>query len=448
MPKLWQKGYDLDEVVERFTVGDDPELDLALVQADCVGSVAHAKMLGSIGILAEEEFEKLRGALNQIIALHEKGKLRISRQDEDVHTAVENFLVERLGDLGKKIHAARSRNDQVILDLRIYMRDQLLGVTDAALEFCETLLAFAEAHKAVPMPGRTHFQRAMPSSVGLWAAAFMESLLDDVELVRTAYRIADQCPLGSAASYGVTLPIDRQLVSDLLGFARVQNNVLYVNNSRAKVESIVLSAAAQIMLDLSKLANDVIIFAAPEFGYFSLPEKFCPGSSIMPQKRNPAPFELTRAKAATVLACLTQVMETARGLPSGYNRDFQETKAPLMRGLDVTLASLAVCNRIVPEIEVNEQTLRDAFTPELFATDRALELVQQGVPFRDAYRQVATGLDSLECPDPAASILARTHLGATGNLGLDLSRNRLRDERAWSRAARETWETAFERLLG
>ena len=447
MSKLWQKGYKLDALVEEFTVGDDPQLDDVLVPYDCAGSIAHARMLSTIGVLTEDEFERLRHGLRQVALLHDKGKFRIEQAQEDVHTAVENWLIEQLGDLGKKLHTARSRNDQVILDLRLYMRERLLAVTDAALDFVETLLKFADEHKEVPIPGRTHFQRAMPSSVGLWAGAFAESLLDDLELVAAAYRVADQCPLGSAASYGVSLPIDRGLVADLLGFERVQNNVLYANNSRGKVESIILSAVAQIMLDLAKLSTDAILFGMPEFGYFVLPEQFCPGSSLMPQKRNPCPFELIRAKAATILGCQIQVAEIVRALPSGYNRDFQETKGPLMRGLDLSLMSLRVAERVVAAMKVDAEACVKAFTPDLFATDRVLELVKDGMPFRDAYRKVAGELGNLENADPVQNILSKTHLGATGNLGLNLARDRARHWRDWAQSARERWQGPLEELL-
>lgn len=448
MAKLWAKGYELDATVEAFTVGEDYVLDMELVRWDCTGSIAHAAMLQSIGVLTDEEFGQLKGRLNEIIGLYESGEFVLKAEDEDVHTAVEGDLTRALGEVGKKLHTARSRNDQVVLDLRLYMRDKLLALADAAAEVVSVLLDFAEKHKDVPLVGRTHFQRAMPSSAGLWAGAFAESLLDDIGLLRAAYKIADQCPLGSAASYGVNLNIDRQMVSDALGFARVQNNVLYVNNSRGKVESIVLSACAQMMNDLSKLSSDVILWGMPEFGYFSLPAEFCPGSSLMPQKRNPGPFELTRAKAGTVTANLMQVLEIIRPLISGYHRDFQETKKPLMSGVETTLAALKVCAVCLPGVKVNAEQCAAAFTRELFATDRVLALVKEGMAFRDAYREVAQSLDSTPMEDPVENIKKKTHVGATGNLGLELARKCLEDERAWSAQARAVWSDAIEKLRG
>jgi len=447
MAKLWDKGYSLDETVERFTVWDDPELDQRLVRWDCLGSIAHAKMLAAIGILTEAEAEALRKALADLAAAAERGEFVVQREHEDVHTAVENHLVERLGDVGKKLHTARSRNDQSVLDLRLYMRDELLRMAESLLACADALVAFAERHREVPIPGRTHFQRAMPSSVGLWAGAFAESLLDDLAPLRAAYEVADQCPLGSAASYGVNLPIDRRMTSDLLGFAKVQNNVLYANNSRGKVETLVLSALMQVMLDLSKLSADVILFSMPEFGYFVLPKEFCPGSSLMPQKRNPGPFELIRARGGTVLGLLVRVADIVRTLPSGYNRDFQETKGALMQGFDIAASALEVCTRIVPDIRVDAERCKASFTSELFATDRVLDLVKEGVPFRDAYKRVAAELDRVEMPDPVENIRAKTHLGATGNLGLDLARERIGAERDWAAAARQRWETALARLI-
>ena len=446
MAKLWAKGYKLDATVEAFTVGEDYILDMALLPWDCLGSVSHAAMLNAIGVLTDDEFRQLKDRLNKIISLYESGQFLIKAEDEDVHTAVENDLTKTLGKVGKKLHTARSRNDQVILDLRLYMRDKLILLADAACRVAAILLDFAEKHKEVPIVGRTHFQRAMPSSVGLWAGAFAESLADDIGLIRAAYAIADQCPLGSAASYGVKLEIDRRMVSESLGFARVQNNVLYVNNSRGKVEAVILSALAQIMNDLGKLSSDVILWSMPEFGYFTLPAEFCPGSSLMPQKRNPGPFELIRARAATVTANLVQVLEITRPLISGYHRDFQETKRPLMTGIETTLGALNVCGLCVGVLKVNADQCVKAFTSEVFATDRVLELVKQGKAFRDAYREVAQALADTPMEDPVENIRKKTHLGATGNLGLELARKRIEQERAWCAESRSVWSKAIDKL--
>jgi len=428
--KLWEKGYKLDEEIERFTVGEDYLLDRALVEADVLGSIAHARMLSSIGILSDGEFTRVKEALLEVLTLNEKGEFEIKPEDEDVHTAIENALTRELGDLGKKIHTARSRNDQVLVDIRIYTRKRLLLVEAELLRLADTLVAFAEEHRDVPMPGRTHTQRAMPSSVGLWAGAFAESLLDDLELLEVAYYLNNQCPLGSAASYGASIPIDRQLVSNLLGFDRVQNNVLYANNSRGKIEAIVAFALSQVTEDLSRLCNDLIFFSIPELGYFSLPEEYCSGSSIMPQKRNPCALELVRARSARLLSRLFQLVMTTRNLPSGYNRDLQETKGPLMEVLDIAESCLKVVGKIFQKLRVNRDVLLGSFTPELFAADEALELAAEGMPFRDAYREVAKRLDELKERDPVRSIMSRRHIGAPGNLCLDKARGKIQSATA------------------
>jgi len=446
--KLWSKGYKLDALAEQFTVGEDYLLDRDLVDADALGSIAHARMLMSIGILTESEFHELQSALADVIACAANGRFEICLSDEDVHTAVENYLVEKLGALGKKVHTGRSRNDQVILDTRLFTRERLLHLERRVSATARKLLEFAEEHKEVPMVGRTHTQRAMPSSVGLWASAFAESLADDLEVTRTAYILADQCPLGSAASYGVALPLDREMVAELLGFERVQTNVLYVNNSRGKMASIALGACTEIMLDLAKLSADLIWFSTPEFDYFTLPDKYCPGSSIMPQKKNPGPLELIRGKSAEVQGAMFTVQNIIRALPSGYNRDLQLTKGPLMRGLAATANSADMMLRIFSDLRVNQDKMIAAFSPEVFAADRAIELASQGIPFRDAYRQVADELDELAECDPRENIKSKTHTGAPGNLRLDLIQAKLDDTSAFFEARGKTWDKAREKLLG
>ncbi len=447
MTKLWNKGYELDKEIEKFSVGNDYLLDNNLLRADIYGSLAHAKMLEKMGILSDAEYRKIKETLLEALKLHEKGKFTISIEDEDVHTRLENYLTQKAGDLGKKIHTARSRNDQVLVDIRLYTREKLLDLKESLLHFCRELLEFSRKNQKVSMPGRTHTQRAMPSSVALWSAALLESLLDDLCLLNTAYKLNNQCPLGSAASYGVSINIDRQLTSDLLGFDKVQNNVLYAGNSRGKMESIVLFALTQIMLDLSKLATDIILFSLPEFQYFELPEELCDGSSIMPQKRNPAGMELVRGKASTVLTCLFQIMETVKSLPSGYNRDLQETKEPYMRGLEITESSIKICHLVISRLKVNEAAIQTAFGPDIFATDRVLEMVEKGVPFRDAYRQVAQNYEKLGFKDPVKSITERKHLGAPGNLGLKKLARLIEKEAGTLNKDREKHQSAISLLL-
>jgi argininosuccinate lyase len=429
MAKLWQKKASLEALVERFTVGEDYLVDRSLVASDCVASMAHAIMLYKIGILSDRELVDLKHALVEILHLDEQGKFRIRRSDEDCHTAIENFLSRRLGETGKKIHTGRSRNDQVLAALRLFARDFLLLFQESCLELCAALLDFAGRHSRVPMPGRTHMQIAMPSSLGLWAGAFCEEMLDNLLLVDSAYVLNNASPLGAAASYGVPLPLEREMVAELLGFARVQNNVLYVNNSRGKVEAVILDTVEQVMLSLSKLAQDLMLFSLPEFGYFSLPDEVCTGSSIMPQKKNPDVLELMRAKAATVSALSQQIKAVIRSLPSGYNRDLQETKAPFVAGIRLGLISVRVMELVIRRLVVHEEALLTGFRPEIYATDYALELVRRGVPFRDAYRRVAADLDRLEERDPHRALAERSSSGTSGNLGLELSAGLLSSRR-------------------
>ena len=450
MAKLWDKGYAVDQELEAFTTGDDYVLDRELVEADCAASIAHARMLASIGVLTPAEADALGAELAAIAADARAGTFTVEPADEDCHTAIENRLVARLGDLGKKVHTCRSRNDQVIAALRLYAREKLLGLFGDTLGLCGTLRAFAERHQGVPMIGRTHTQVAMPSSVGLWAAAWLESLLDDLRLLEAAYELNDQCPLGSAASYGVPMAIDRQLTSDLLGFGKLQNNVLYANNSRGKTESVILGSCVQIAIDLSRVAQDLINFSLPEFGYFTIPKELCTGSSIMPQKRNPCGLELVRAKTSTILACYNQVLNILKGLPSGYNRDLQETKRPFIEGLRLTGACVRVMDITFARLDVNAERCVAAFkaAPEVFATDEALRLVVQGVPFRDAYRQVAASIERLGEADPRAAIALRKHVGGPANLHLDVADAGIEHVKEFAAERRGRLRRALDALMG
>jgi argininosuccinate lyase len=422
MSKLWRKDYDLDSLIEEFTVSNDYLLDARLVPADCLASLAHATMLESIGILSPAELAALKGALIGIIQEHGQGRFLISRSDEDCHTAIENALTKRAGEAGKKIHTGRSRNDQVLAALRLYARSALLEIARETTELSRSLADFAERTSMVPMAGRTHMQLAMPSSVGLWAGSFAEELLDDLSLVWASYLLNDQSPL--------------------------QNNVLYANHSRGKIEAAILDGLDQIGLSLSKLAEDLMLFSMPEFGYFSLPAELCSGSSIMPQKRNPDALELMRARSATLSACSVQVKGIIRSLPSGYNRDFQETKEPFFKGLDIALSCLRIMKLTVEKLEVHEERLRAAFTAELFATDAAIELVGKGMSFRDAYREVGLHLDRLAKRDPADAIGLRTSAGTSGNLGIPGLRAKTREWSERADAERERVDGALNGLAG
>ena len=320
-----------------FTVGKDPVLDLELAVWDCLGTAAHVTMLSKMrvkpAVLGTGERNRVVAALVEVMREVKSGAFTITEADQDVHLAVERRLTERLGELGRKVHTGRSRNDQVAVDIRLHARDQLLGVAEEVAALAEGLVRFGRRHAKVPMVGRTHLQPAMPSSVGLWATAYAETLLDDLLLVGAAYTYNDRCPLGSAAGYGVPLPVDRALTAKLLGFSAPHHNVFHASNVRGKNEAVILAACGQLMLSLSRLAEDLILFSMPEFGYFVLPPELCTGSSIMPQKYNPDVLELIRAKAATVLGYGTAANTILKALPGGYNRDLQETKELYMEGL-------------------------------------------------------------------------------------------------------------------
>jgi argininosuccinate lyase len=442
----------IDRDVLSFTVGRDPQLDLNLAEADCLGTAAHVTMLSRVPIrpplLSPRDAKRVLKALAGIMDGIRAGRFAIRTDDQDVHMAVERMLTDRLGHLGKRVHTARSRNDQVAVDLRLYGKEQLLALVSEIAELAEVLLAFARRHVSVPMVGRTHLQPAMPSSVGVWACAYAESLLDDVRLLQAAYDLNNQCPLGSAASYGVPLPIDRKLTARLLGFAAPIHDVLHAGNSRGKCESAILAAAGQVMISLSRLAVDLMLYSTPEFGYFSLPPEYCTGSSIMPQKYNPDILELVRAKATRVLGFAGTVAATVSGLPGGYNRDLQETKEPFMDGLQTTRACTRIMARLVRGVTVNRDALLRGFSPSVFATDRALDLVAGGMPFRDAYQHVRDHLDELQSASPAAAIRRKTHLGASAGLDWSVPRGRVRQTVKWAGLEKKKHDRAMKRLLG
>ena len=389
MARLWDKGQPLDQLIEAYTVGDDPVLDMRLVPHDVVGSKAHARMLHNCGVLDADELRALLQGLDAIQSSYKAGEFEIRREDEDVHTAIERILVASLGDVGKKIHTGRSRNDQVLTDLRLWQRAAVSDARQALGAAGQAFAGFAERWGDVPLPGYTHLQRAMPSSVGSWARGYASLLADNASLLSAA------SPLGSAAGYGVpsSLSLDREQTASELGFDRVQEPVEACQSSRGKAEASLLFAMAQIAGDLSKCAWDMCLFVTSEFGFFTLPVEFTTGSSIMPQKRNPDVLELTRGKAAIVRGALIEVMEISMPLPSGYHRDLQLLKAPLFRGFDVCMSMLAVMTRVLEGLKVDEERCRAAMSPELFATEEACRLVAAGVPFREAYQRVAASLD-------------------------------------------------------
>lgn len=455
MAKIWDKGYSVDALLERFTVGEDYLLDRRLIASDAVASIAHAQMLGSVGVLTETDVDSLVGELRAIVDDALSGGIVIDRSQEDSHTAIEARLIEKLGETGKRIHTGRSRNDQVLASTRVFAREGIVAVRDAVAEAAGELLALAEREQFTPMVGRTHLQPAMPSTVGLWAASHAELLLDAEQQLGAAFALVDRSPLGAAAGYGVPLPLDREQVASALGFAGVQHNVLATVSSRGQVELAVLNALDGIGIVLSRLATDLIIFSLPEFGYFTLPDSLTTGSSIMPQKKNPDGLELLRGKSAVLSSYADRVRGIVRTLPAGYNRDTQETKEPLIRGIDLSLEMLAVAGRSVSTLTVHADRLAAAFDRGVLATDRALSLVAEGKSFRDAYKQVAAELaaagDGEDGPSAAeldALIRKRSATGSPGNPDVGGVIERADDLRQRCRADGERISAAVEQLLG
>lgn len=434
-----------------FTEGKDPILDLALAQVDCIGTAAHVTMLTKMpytpAIFSEEERCAVIRSLKEIIAISARGEFVITPEDQDVHLAVERQLTERLGDLGRKVHTGRSRNDQVAVDIRLHARNELISLTQEVAALATALLDFAQAHKDIPLVGRTHLQPAMPSSVGMWASAYAEMLLDDTYMLEAARKVNDCCPLGSAAGYGVPLPIDRALTARLLGFKRPHHNVFHASNARGKNEAVILAALSQMMLTLSRMAEDLILFSMPEFGYFVLPRELCTGSSIMPQKYNPDVLELIRAKAALVMGYSTAANAIIKALPGGYNRDLQDTKELYMEGLNVTRTSIRIMTLMATSLKVNPDKLRAGFSSGVFATDRALELVAGGMPFRDAYHEVRDNLEALNAMDPDEAIAKKTHLGGTAGIDYAYLLDRTRAIKKEADEAEALVKVTFDALL-
>ncbi len=444
---LWGAGAPLDELLDRHTVGEDRELDRALLRWDVLGSMAHARGLEEAGVLSPQERGQLHRALAEALDAVASGELTVGPQDEDAHSALEAWLVERLGELGLRIHAGRSRNDQVQVDLRLLVKDRLVAIADRTAAAAGALLDLAGRHERSLMPGYTHLRRAMPSTVGLWAAGHADALLESLETLESGWAAADRCPLGSGAGYGVPLPLPRELVAELLGFSGIQHTVTAVQQSRGKLEVTVLHSLWPLAHDLGKLAWDVVLFSAGEYGFLRIPEALATGSSIMPHKKNPDLFELTRARAAAFDGMVAEAMAVTGKLPGGYHRDLQLTKGPLLRGLESVGEMLELAAWAVPQLEVDEERCRAAVGGELLATDEVFARVRQGVPFRTAYRQVAAEVAAPGWQPPdvdtEAILVARSSTGAAGNLGLPALGQRLEK-------LRERWRergAAFRRRL-
>jgi len=412
--KIWDKGFSVNEQVEAFTVGRDRELDLFLAKYDVLGSLAHTRMLQSIGLLTADELEHIQTELKRIFRTIEDGEFVIEPDVEDVHSQVELLLTRALGDTGKKIHSGRSRNDQILVDLKLFARAEIRQIVDLTAQLIDVLLAQSNRYKDVLMPGYTHLQVAMPSSFGLWFGAYAEALCDDLQLMLAAWRITNRNPLGSAAGYGSSFPLNRQMTTDLLGFDSMNYNVVYAQMGRGKMERIVATALGGVAATLSKMAFDVCLYNSQNFGFVKLPKEYTTGSSIMPHKKNPDVFELIRAKCNKIQAAPQEIMMAANNLPSGYFRDLQIIKEIFIPLFGELRQSLEMTLQIVQKIEVNKAILDNNCYDLMFSVEEVNRLALEGVPFRDAYKQVGIAIEKGEFV-PQKTI-NHTHEGSMGNL--------------------------------
>ena len=441
--KLWDKGTAINQLIETFTIGRDAEMDFFLAEFDVLGSLAHIKMLESIGLLSASELGLLSNGLREIYQDIKAGKFEIESGCEDVHTQVELILTQKLGDVGKKIHSGRSRNDQVLLDLKLFTRSKIKTVVDLTVDLFEVLVAQSEKYKEVLMPGYTHLQVAMPSSFGLWFGAYAESLIDDLILMQAAYQLVDQNPLGSAAGYGSSFPLDRQMTTDLLGFESMNYNVVYAQMGRGKVEKSVAFALASIAGTLSKLAYDVCLFISQNFGFLALPDELTTGSSIMPHKKNPDVFELLRSHCNHIQSVPNQILLITNNLPSGYFRDLQLIKEIYIPVFEELKSCLAISSFAIGNIKVNMEIMEDPRYDYIYSVEEVNKRVLEGVPFREAYRQVGEAIKNGQFqPDKN---IHHTHEGSIGNLCIGQISEKM--SRIIGRFNFDRSENAFDKLL-
>lgn len=415
--QLWNKGFSPDQNIENFTVGNDRMLDLRLAKYDVQGSIAHVKMLREIGLLKEEELQILLPALNEIAESIEKGEFHIADGVEDVHSQVEFILTEKLGDIGKKIHSGRSRNDQVLVDLKLFFRDELRLIADAVCRLFDTLMELSEKHRDILMPGYTHLQVAMPSSFGLWFGAYAESFTDDMQMLIAAYNIANQNPLGSAAGYGSSFPLDREMTTELLHFANPHYNVVAAQMSRGKTERAVAAAIAAVASTLGHLAMDVCLWMCNNFGFVSFPDELTTGSSIMPHKKNPDVFEIMRGKCNRLQSLPNELTILTANLPLGYNRDLQLMKDILFPASAELIECLDMAGYMLAQMRVRKDILEDSRYDYIFTVEDVNRLVLEGMPFRDVYKQIGIQVQKGEYK-PTREV-HHTHLGSIGNLAND-----------------------------
>ncbi len=421
--RLWDKGFSTDKKIDHFTVGNDRELDVHLAKYDVIASKAHAKMLGKIGLLTEKETQELLGALDTIAAKIENGTFVIENNFEDMHSKIEFQLTLALGDTGKKIHTARSRNDQVLVAMHLYLKDELAEIKSMTKSLFDLLLNLADKYKRVLLPGYTHLQIAMPSSFGLWFSAYAESLIDDLYFVDAAFKVADQNPLGSAAGYGSSFPIDRSFTTKEMGFETMKYNVVAAQMGRGKVEKATAFGMANIAATLSKMAMDICLYMSQNFDFISFPDELTTGSSIMPHKKNPDVFELVRGKCNKLQSIPNQLTIVINNLPSGYHRDLQLVKEIIVPAIQDMKACLEIMSFSLREIQVNEGILEDPKYDYLFSVDTLNELVQKGMPFRDAYKQMGKEIQAGTFT-PQRN-LKHTHEGSLGNLCLEEIRKKM-----------------------
>jgi argininosuccinate lyase len=412
--KLWQKSADINKLVEEFTVGRDHELDLLLARFDILGTLAHITMLESIHLLSRKDYQLLTKELKIIYKEIEAGDFILDEGIEDIHSQVEFMLTQRIGEAGKKIHSARSRNDQVLLDIKLFARHKIISISESISELFGTLIRLSDKHKDILMPGYTHLQIAMPSSFGLWFGAYAESLSDDLILLQAAFKINNQNPLGSAAGYGSSFPINRELTTKLLAFDGLNFNAVYAQMGRGKVERIVSQALGSVAATLSKMANDICLFMSQNFGFVSIPEQLTTGSSIMPHKKNPDVFELIRARCNKIQALANEVVLITNNLPSGYFRDLQIIKENYLVAFDYLTDCINMTNFAIHHLEINVNLLDDEKYKYLFSVEEVNRRVLQGIPFREAYKQVGEEIQQGKF-NPDKNIV-HTHAGSIGNL--------------------------------
>jgi argininosuccinate lyase len=441
--KLWQKDKTSLKEVERFTVGKDQEMDMYLARFDVLGSIAHIIMLESIGLLEKSELKLLHDALKGIYQQIEKGEFKVEAGVEDIHSQVELALTKKLGDVGKKIHSGRSRNDQVLVDIKLYLRFEIQEIVNEVHSLFELLLAQSETYKDRLLPGYTHLQIAMPSSFGLWFGAYAESLIDDLQTVHAAFKVVNKNPLGSAAGYGSSFPLNRTLTTELLGFENLNYNVVYAQMGRGKTERIVASAMSNIASTLSKLAMDACLFMNQNFAFISFPDELTTGSSIMPHKKNPDVFELIRSRCNQLAALPNDITLMTANLPSGYHRDLQLIKELLFPAIQSLKDCLKMTALMLSNISVKDDILKDQKYQYLFSVEEVNKLVLGGMPFRDAYKKV--GKDIEDGKFSATARLAHTHEGSIGNLSHDEVRKMMRE--VFENFRFEQVSTALQKLL-